>query len=141
MSNGDTSSHCFRLSSQRKSRKIPEDLATAEDIKEYKKTTTHTLHSGITCLDLHPADDSRALTGGADGVAHVLSLEEGRPLATLTGHSQPLTSVLFHPSQDVIFTTSLDRTARVWVPGDKGKLIQYFPQLGRLQYSACGQVP
>ena len=35
-------------------------------------------------------------------------------MATLTGHTKKVTSVLFHHSQDAIFTASPDKTVRIW---------------------------
>ena len=35
-------------------------------------------------------------------------------MAALTGHTKKVTSVLFHNSEDVIFTASPDKTVRIW---------------------------
>ena len=35
-------------------------------------------------------------------------------IATLEGHSKKVNRVLFHPEEDVIFSASADKTARIW---------------------------
>jgi pre-mRNA-processing factor 19 len=124
-----------RLSKGRKNRVIPENLATAEEIKEYSQISTNTLHktspAGVTCLNLHPNNQDlvewvtlvfivQVITGGLDSQAVLFNRGAGKVVSTLTGHSKALTDVLFHPSQDVIFTTSKDKTAKLWTPAEKG---------------------
>lgn len=33
---------------------------------------------------------------------------------TISGHSKKITNVKFHPSEDILFSTSADKTAKVW---------------------------
>ncbi|CAB3980346.1 Pre-mRNA-processing factor 19 [Paramuricea clavata] len=112
------------LTAERKKRgkKIPEGLATADDIQSYKQISSHLgLHSasnpGILALDLHAADTSRVLTGGLDKNAVVFHRETEQVVATLKGHSKKVTSVVYHPTEDVAFTASPDSTIRVWSVG------------------------
>lgn len=35
-------------------------------------------------------------------------------VATLTGHTKRVTDVCFHPSKDLLITSSVDKTARIW---------------------------
>uniref|UniRef100_A0A8C5CAK0 Pre-mRNA-processing factor 19 n=1 Tax=Gadus morhua TaxID=8049 RepID=A0A8C5CAK0_GADMO len=76
------------------------------------------LHSasvpGILALDLCPSDTNKVLTGGADKNVVVFDKSEEQIVATLKGHTKKVTSVIYHPSQDVVFSASPDSTIRVW---------------------------
>uniref|UniRef100_A0A8V0ZDD1 Pre-mRNA-processing factor 19 n=1 Tax=Gallus gallus TaxID=9031 RepID=A0A8V0ZDD1_CHICK len=76
------------------------------------------LHSasipGILALDLCPSDTNKILTGGADKNVIVFDKSSEQILATLKGHSKKVTSVVFHPSQDLVFSASPDATIRIW---------------------------
>jgi len=60
------------------------------------------------------------VTGGMDNDAVLFNRAEGKVSSTLTGHSKALTDVLFHPTKDVIFSTSKDKTVKIWTPAEKG---------------------
>ena len=66
------------------------------------------------CLDLHPTKENLALTGGADNKVVLLDRSSGKTVATMSGHSKKITRVLFHPTEDVVFSASADKTVRVW---------------------------
>uniref|UniRef100_A0A4W6C0B5 Pre-mRNA-processing factor 19 n=1 Tax=Lates calcarifer TaxID=8187 RepID=A0A4W6C0B5_LATCA len=76
------------------------------------------LHSasvpGILALDLCPSDTNKVLTGGADKNVVVFDKNEEQIVATLKGHTKKVTSVIYHPSQSVVFSASPDTTIRVW---------------------------
>uniref|UniRef100_A0A8C7QZW0 Pre-mRNA-processing factor 19 n=1 Tax=Oncorhynchus mykiss TaxID=8022 RepID=A0A8C7QZW0_ONCMY len=76
------------------------------------------LHSasvpGILSLDLCPSDTNKVLTGGADKNVVVFDKKEEQIIATLKGHTKKVTSVIYHPSQSVVFSASPDSTIRVW---------------------------
>uniref|UniRef100_A0AAX7TWR8 Pre-mRNA-processing factor 19 n=1 Tax=Astatotilapia calliptera TaxID=8154 RepID=A0AAX7TWR8_ASTCA len=76
------------------------------------------LHSasvpGILSLDLCPSDTNKVLTGGADKNVVVFDKNEEQIVATLKGHTKKVTSVIYHPSQSVVFSASPDTTIRVW---------------------------
>uniref|UniRef100_A0A667WTM7 Pre-mRNA-processing factor 19 n=1 Tax=Myripristis murdjan TaxID=586833 RepID=A0A667WTM7_9TELE len=76
------------------------------------------LHSasvpGILSLDLCPSDTNKVLTGGADKNVVVFDKNEEQIVATLKGHTKKVTSVIYHPSQSVVFSASPDSTIRVW---------------------------
>jgi len=105
------------LSKGRKKRTIAPTQATAEQITKYASSLSTNVHGsskpGVLCLDL-TKDGSLAVTGGVDGTVVVTNRESGQIAATLTGHSKKVTDVLFHPTEDLIFTSSADKTARVW---------------------------
>lgn len=76
------------------------------------------LHSasipGILALDLCPSDTNKILTGGADKNVVVFDKSTEQILATLKGHTKKVTSVVFHPSQELVFSASPDATIRIW---------------------------
>ena len=37
------------------------------------------------------------------------------------GHTKKINSVLFHPTQDIVFSASADKTYRVWTHQKDGK--------------------
>ncbi|KAG8004059.1 Pre-mRNA-processing factor 19 [Nibea albiflora] len=109
------------LTTERKKRgkTVPEELVRAEDLSKYRQVASHAgLHSasvpGILALDLCPSDTSKVLTGGADKNVVVFDKNEEQIVATLKGHTKKVTSVIYHPSQSVVFSASPDNTIRVW---------------------------
>jgi len=106
------------LSKSRKSKAIPDTLATIEEIKGYSVLGSHNVHSsspaGVLCVDLHPSHEERVVTGGADSNVVVFNRSTKKVAATASGHSKKVTGVLFHPTQDIILSTSADKTAIVW---------------------------
>ena len=112
-----------KLSQTRRKRKLSDALATVDQIRAYNmKSNFSGLHSasqpGLLTMDLHP-DQRRVLTGGADKNAQIFDLTEEKVLHTLKGHTKKITDVLFHPTEDICFTGSLDKTVRVWSPNEK----------------------
>eukprot|EP00064_Thunnus_orientalis_P020820 superscaffoldBa00005948_g20968 len=109
------------LTTERKKRgkTVPEELVRAEDLSKYRQVASHAgLHSasvpGILSLDLCPSDTNKVLTGGADKNVVVFDKNEEQIVATLKGHTKKVTSVIYHPSQSVVFSASPDTTIRVW---------------------------
>uniref|UniRef100_A0A672YQT1 Pre-mRNA-processing factor 19 n=1 Tax=Sphaeramia orbicularis TaxID=375764 RepID=A0A672YQT1_9TELE len=109
------------LTTERKKRgkTVPVDLVMAEDLSKYRQVASHAgLHSasvpGILALDLCPSDTNKVLTGGADKNVVVFDKNEEQIVATLKGHTKKVTSVIYHPSQSVVFSASPDTTIRVW---------------------------
>jgi len=106
------------LSKGRKKRAVAGTQASAEEVAQYSEKASVAVHGaskpGVLCLDISKKDNSLAVTGGVDGSAVVTNRSTGQIACTLSGHSKKVTDVLFHPTEDVIFTTSADKTARVW---------------------------
>lgn len=79
------------------------------------------LHSasvpGILALDIHGADTSKILTGGADKNATVFNKDTEQVVAILKGHTKKVTRVIYHPEEDIVMTASPDTTIRVWNVG------------------------
>ncbi|XP_014672185.1 PREDICTED: pre-mRNA-processing factor 19-like isoform X2 [Priapulus caudatus] len=112
------------LTAERKKRGkvVPEDLVKADDIRAYKQIASHPgLHSasvpGILALDLHAADTSKVITGGNDKNAVVFNKETEQVVAILKGHTKKVTSVIYHPEEEIAFTASPDTTIKVWTVG------------------------
>lgn len=91
---------------------MPEELVKPEELSKYRQVASHVgLHSasipGILALDLCPSDTNKILTGGADKNVVVFDKSSEQILATLKGHTKKVTSVVFHPSQELVFSASL----------------------------------
>uniref|UniRef100_A0A8C9YV83 Pre-mRNA-processing factor 19 n=1 Tax=Sander lucioperca TaxID=283035 RepID=A0A8C9YV83_SANLU len=105
------------LTTERKKRgkTVPEELVRAEDLSKYRQVGLHSASiPGILALDLCPSDTNKVLTGGADKNVVVFDKSEEQIVATLKGHTKKVTSVIYHPSQSVVFSASPDNTIRVW---------------------------
>jgi len=115
------------LAKDRKKRQPAATLATAEEIKSYDAITTVPLHTasgsrGISSVDINPSSQNVILTGGVDGSLILFDSKEKKILATLSDHSKKVTDVAFHPTEDVLFSCSADKTAKMW--GLSGKTYQ-----------------
>ncbi|XP_010136872.1 PREDICTED: pre-mRNA-processing factor 19, partial [Buceros rhinoceros silvestris] len=112
------------LTTERKKRgkTVPEELVKPEELSKYRQVASHVgLHSasipGILPLDLCPSDTNKILTGGADKNVIVFDKSSEQILATLKGHSKKVTSVVFHPSQDLVFSAFPNATIPLCVSG------------------------
>jgi len=54
------------------------------------------------------------LTGGVDKSVVLFNNSTGKELANLKGHSKKVLDVLFHPTQNILFSTSQDKSAIIW---------------------------
>jgi len=112
------------LSKDRKKRQQSADLATADALKDYHVVSSNNPHKasapGILALDLHPTQEEIVVTGGVDASVIVFNHDSGKIVSTLNGHSKRVNDVLFHPSGEVVFSCSQDKTARVWRSGTSG---------------------
>jgi len=119
-----------KLSKTRKKRAPPEGHATAEQISGYKSLSSHPIHAaskpGILCVAVDKKDENLVATGGADSSGMVFNKKTGKVVATLSGHKKKVTDVIFHPEQQLVFTASADKTARIWAPssGEYGTAAQ-----------------
>eukprot|EP01083_Nonionella_stella_P179921 640130_1 len=110
-------SHAKTLSTARKARQKqppPATLASKEDIESFSVLSSATPHEiarpGILCLDLHPTQPERVVTGGADGAVVVFNRESKKVEHTLKQHKKKVSSVVFHPEKSVILSSSYDNT-------------------------------
>ncbi|CAN0172769.1 unnamed protein product [Pylaiella littoralis] len=112
------------LSKKRKKRAMPDDLASTETVSAWEEVSSNTLHKtspkGVTCLDLHPSKPNLVLTGGVDKTAIVFDRDTQAQVATLSGHTKRVTDVCFHPTKELLLTSSVDKTARVWKAQEEG---------------------
>ncbi|XP_012219721.1 pre-mRNA-processing factor 19 [Linepithema humile] len=107
---------------KRRGRSVPEDLMPQDSIRSFQTLASHPgLHSasvpGILALDIHSADTSKILTGGADKNATVFNKDTEQVVAILKGHTKKVTRVIYHPEEDIVMTASPDSTIRVWNVG------------------------
>jgi len=109
------------LSRTRKKRDFP-GLTPVADVKRFECTGEFKTHQstapGILCVDIHKEDDSRIVTGGVDNQVIIFDAEAGKLAQKLNGHSKKVTSVVWHPTKDVVVSASQDATARVWSCSD-----------------------
>lgn len=115
------------LTAERKKRgkTVPEGLTSAEDIRAYRQQASHTgLHSasvpGILALDVCLRDTSKIVTGGNDKNVTVFNKETTQVVCSLEGHTKKVTSVIYHPEEDLVFSASPDSTIRVWGVSPRG---------------------
>ncbi|CAE8591828.1 unnamed protein product [Polarella glacialis] len=108
------------LSKTRKNKNFP-DLAPVADIKEFKCAGSHPIHQstapGILCVDVHPTDSNRIVTGGVDSQVILFDAATQKMAQKLLGHSKKVTDVLFHSGKDVVVSASADTTAKIWTCG------------------------
>jgi len=87
-----------------------------------KSAASHSPHQstapGILCVDVHKTDDNRVVTGGVDNQVILFDAGKGKMAQKLLGHTKKVTSVVFHPSKDVVVSASQDASARVWTCTD-----------------------
>lgn len=109
------------LSKSRKKRAISQTIASVDDISKFKDVASHPVHStsppGILCVDIHP-EQELILSGGADSKVVLFSRASNKVVSNLKGHTKSVTQVQFHQTQKIFFSSSEDKTARVWA--DKG---------------------
>lgn len=55
-----------------------------------------------------------------DSAIFLFDRDAGRIVASSEEHSKRVTSILFHPKEDILFSTSYDHTARIWQPLEEG---------------------
>eukprot|EP01059_Diplonema_ambulator_P013083 TRINITY_DN23607_c0_g1_i1.p1 TRINITY_DN23607_c0_g1~~TRINITY_DN23607_c0_g1_i1.p1 ORF type:complete len:496 (+),score=159.46 TRINITY_DN23607_c0_g1_i1:45-1532(+) len=108
------------LSSKRKKREIPSDLATKEALANMKEVSSVAPHStttpGITSVDAH---NGTIVTGGMDGAVIVLNADN-EVQQKLTAHTKPVRRTLLSRASGKLITTSDDCTVKVWNRGPRG---------------------
>ncbi len=74
---------------------------------------------GISCLDIHPSKEL-IVTGGLDSDISLFNTQTRKLVAKLSGHSKRVNDVVFHPTDDLVFSCSQDKTVRVWNGDNEG---------------------
>jgi WD40 repeat protein len=67
----------------------------------------------VTCVAFAP-DGKSAVLGNAEGTLQLFNLGDGKIVRTFTGHTGPITGIVFHPSGALMATCSKDRTVKLW---------------------------
>jgi len=133
------------LSKSRKKRQVPTTLATIEEIAKYSAITSTSPHSasapGILTVDLHSKNQDLVLTGGADSHVVLLNRSTQKVVQTLSGHSKKITSVKFHPTEDVLLSSSADKTAKVWRKAASGYEASYSVKVHSAEVVGCTVQP
>lgn len=110
----------IRLSLKRPNRDT--SCLSKDKIKQFSEQKSVAPHQatepGILCVDVHSKDADKIVTGGVDCTAVLYDREQNKKLATLTGHSKPVTQSIFHPDTTLIATGSSDKTIRIWTAED-----------------------
>jgi len=62
--------------------------------------------------------DSRVLTGGVDSQVILFDAENQKLAQKMVGHTKKVVQVAFHPTKELVLSSSQDSTARVWACSD-----------------------
>ncbi|XP_038059006.1 pre-mRNA-processing factor 19-like [Patiria miniata] len=108
---------------KRRGKKVPDELMPPDDIRSFRTLSSHPgLHSasvpGILSMDLQATDTSKVLTGGADKSVVVFNKDTEQVTAVMKGHSKKVTNVIYHPTEEIVFSSSPDTTIRIWFVGN-----------------------
>ncbi|KAJ1674822.1 hypothetical protein EV182_002496, partial [Spiromyces aspiralis] len=117
------------LSKARKKRKLPENFTPAETVRAFAQTTTvESLHSSTSpgILDImSDVSGNYILTAGMDKHAEIYNITEDKTMCVLKGHTKKVNAVAWRGGaesglEDICFTVSADKSARIWVPDGNG---------------------
>lgn len=126
---------------KKKIKDMAAEVASAADLQKYTATASHPLHSpsqpGILCLDVHAKNQDLVMTGGADHNAIVFNKSSGKIVDTLKGHKKKVTSVMFHPTENVVFSTSADNTGIIWGEKDGKYTVKHTLTQHTAEVSGC----
>lgn len=115
-----------QLTAERKTRPTP--APTAQQIAAFKQVASHSVHKasqpGVLSVDISVADPTVVVTGGNDHTAVVFNRQTKKKLATLTGHTKPVTQSIFQGGSGVVLTASSDGTAKVWSPNTQAAALR-----------------
>jgi pre-mRNA-processing factor 19 len=91
-----------------------------EGLPSWSVNSTHTLHDsdkpGVLCVAIDPKKTGLVLTGGVDKNGKLFNTKTQQIEATLSGHNKKISSALFHPSAELVLTSSYDKTVKIWAP-------------------------
>ncbi|KAL4660196.1 angio-associated migratory cell protein-like [Arapaima gigas] len=88
-----------------------EDMEAAQDDSEL----TFSKHMGsVFCVNLDPATNSLAVTGGEDDKAYVWRVSDGEMIFECTGHKDSVTCALFSHDSKLVATGDMSGLIKVW---------------------------
>ena len=93
------------------------------DLGSFAEQSSNPLHgsgktSGIACMVLDPKNPAQVLSGGNDGSVVLFDTKSAKIVFTHKAHKKPITDVQAHPSANILFTTSMDKSAQMYVGSD-----------------------
>merc|ERR1711990_849796 len=98
-------------------------LNGVEKLHNYTKAKDYTELNGagkqILDIDISRANNNHIVTAGENNSVTVYDRSVEKAIASFTTHNDMVTKVLYHPSEDIVFSASNDNTCRVW-PLDGG---------------------
>lgn len=136
-----------RLERARRRRNDPDEDEEAEAMEVVR-------HAGELVLECSEIGDDRPLTGCSfshdgsflatcawSGITKIWSMPEVSKQATLKGHTERATDVVFSPMDNILATASADRSAKLW--RTDGSLLRSFnghlDRLGRIAFHPSGK--
>lgn len=82
------------------------------DLRSEKLIQHYVVHDNATCLSWHPSA-SYLLTSGKDRTLRIIDVLEGKPLYTLTGHEDAVSSVAFSKNGESFASGGNDKLVMV----------------------------
>lgn len=99
------------LSKGRKKRAMPEDLATADEMKSLKEVNSIEFHGKehFTCLDIQ-SSGKNVITGLSETHVKLFRYEGKKASSSINAHEGRINQIVCHKSKDLVFSCSDDRT-------------------------------
>ena len=82
----------------------------------------------VTAVAFGP-DGKTGVLGNAEGLVQLFNLGDGKVVRTFTGHTGPITGIVFHPTGTLMATCSKDRTIKLWNPAAPQPAVQALKSL------------
>jgi len=109
------------LSMKRKDRRIPNTVASMEDIEKFESRGAFPVHAtrkgGILSIAVCP-NSSLVATAGADSTVHIVDTANTSTVSVLKGHSKRVTDVQYVAAPGKLLSCSGDGTVRLWEAED-----------------------
>jgi len=106
------------LIAYRKNRKVSSSQIPKERLQSFKEEKYLKVHNGkekeIVALAQSPKDSSLLFTAGKDKTVKCFSWNKEKTVTSISAHKAPLTDLAVHPSENILITSSVDKTATVW---------------------------
>ncbi len=86
----------------------------------------------------HP-DGNRIAVGGSDFRIQIWDVPVKRKVATLEGHVQQVTALVFHPSGSLLLSGGWEGVFRMWEPSSGRQVLQFQDKLSSISFSNDGR--